>query len=222
MTARERPVDRARRLARVDVLRAGAEIRQARLGLGRSQRAVGRAARMSASQVGRIERGELHLGDHDAIARLAAVVGLDARLHLYPGPDGALDGPQLRRIARLRTVVPAWVSIRQEVPLPIAGDQRAWDLVLGGLIRNGEVDSMPGEVETRLYDIQAQSRRIQLKLRDSPFESVLLIVADTKRNRAVLTEHGASLSADFPIGARACLAALRAGRHPGGSSVILL
>jgi transcriptional regulator with XRE-family HTH domain len=222
MTARERPVDRARRLARADRVRAGLEIRQARLALGRSQALVGREARMSGSQVGRIERGELTLGDHDALVRLAAVVRLDARLRLYPGPDGALDGPQLRRIERLRAIVPMAVSIQTEVPLPNPGDQRAWDVVLGGLTGNRDTDQMPVEVETRLHDIQSMTRRIQLKLRDSPFDSVMLVVADTKHNRTVLAAHRATLASVFPIGSRACLAALRAGRHPGGSALILL
>ena len=177
---------------------------------------------MSASQVGRIERGELTLGDHDALVRLAAVVRLDARLRLYPGPDGALDGSQLRRIERLREVVPTTVSTRVEVPLPNPGDQRAWDVVLGGLTGNGGTDQMPVEVETRLHDIQAMTRRILLKLRDSPFDSVLLVVADTKHNREMLAAHRAVLASVFPIGSRACLSALRAGRHPGGSSLILL
>jgi transcriptional regulator with XRE-family HTH domain len=222
MAGRERAADRARRIAREDRIRAGAEIRQARLALGRSQSVIASAARVSASQVGRIERGVLDGGDLDALARVAAVVGLDARLRLFPGADPALDAGQLRRLDRLRRLVPTDVTFRTEVPLPKPGDQRAWDAVLGGLLDVGGGTLLPVEVETRLVDVQAQTRRIQLKLRDSPFDAVLLVLADTKANRAMLRAHGTQLFGDFPVTPRTGLAALRAGRHPGGSSIVLL
>lgn len=222
MTARERPADRARRIAREDRIRAGVEIRHARLALGRSQSVVASAARVSASRVGRIERGVLDGGDLDALARVAAVVGLDARLRLYPGADPAIDAGQLRHLDRLRRLVPTDVSFRTEVPLPEPGDQRAWDAVIGELVDVGLGRLLPVEVETRPIDVQAQTRRLQLKLRDSPFDAALLVLADTKADRAMLRAHGAQLFADFPVRPRTCLAALRAGRHPGGSSIVLL
>ena len=222
MTARERPVDRARRIAREDRARAGLDIREARLALGRSQAAVARQARMSASQVGRIERGELDGGDLRALSGLAAVVGLDCRLRLYPGADPALDAGQLQRIGRLRALVPPHVTVRTEVPLPAAGDQRAWDAVIGGLTDVGSGTQLPVEVETRLVNVQAQLRRMQLKLRDSPFDDLLLVLADTSANRQVIRVHAVRAIGDFPVSSRRALAALRRGEHPGGSSIVLL
>ncbi|MGI8928550.1 MAG: hypothetical protein ACR2H0_03655 [Candidatus Limnocylindrales bacterium] len=41
-------------------------------------------------------------------------------------------------------------------------------------------------MEQRLYDVQAQTRRILLKWRDSGVERLLLVLADTRVNRRVL------------------------------------
>jgi hypothetical protein len=104
--------------------------------------------------------------------------------------------------------------------LPIRGDQRAWDGMIGRL--TGLADSIPVEAETRWLDAQAQTRRVMLKLRDSGFDHVLLVLADTRRNREALALAGPILLAEFPIPARQALAALRGGEHPGGSSCVLL
>jgi hypothetical protein len=71
-------------------------------------------------------------------------------------------------------------------------------------------------------DVQAQHRRLNLKLRDSGFDAVLWLVARTRHNRDVLDAAAASLNADFPVSARRALAALEAGRHPGGSAIVLI
>jgi hypothetical protein len=112
------------------------------------------------------------------------------------------------------------LTFRTEVLLPIPGDQRAWDGMIVGL--TGLSERMPVEAETRWLDEQAQTRRIMLKLRDSGFEHVLLVLADTKRNREALALAGPIFLAEFPIPARQGLAALAAGEHPGGSSCVLL
>src|SRR5262245_59470556 len=91
MATRERPADRGRRLARADRTRAGTEIRDARVAANVSLRSMAAEARMSPAQAARIERGELPGASIDQIGRLAAVVGLDARLRLYPGPEPLRD-----------------------------------------------------------------------------------------------------------------------------------
>jgi len=114
--------------------------------------------------------------------------------------------------------------MRTEVPLPIQGDLRAWDGVLHGLlgIDGGAAPALPTEAESRLIDIQSQTRRIMLKLRDSGMDAVLLIVADTRNNREAIRAARSSLVGDFPIAARTALRELRAGRHPGGSALVVL
>ncbi len=220
MSTRERPVDRGHRLAAADRLRIGHELRVARLISGRSLESVASSSGLSKSHAGRIERGELQSVSLDQLACLGAAVGLDVRVRAYPGPDPLLDAGQIALLGRLRERLAPQLTFRTEVPLPIVGDQRAWDGVIGRLM--GLMDRMPVEAETRWLDAQSQTRRLMLKLRDSGFEHVLLVLADTKRNRDAFAMAGSILMAEFPISARKALAALGAGEHPGGSACVLL
>jgi hypothetical protein len=175
---------------------------------------------MSGAHVGRIERGVVPTVSLDQLARLGAAVGLDVRVRAFPGPVRSIDAAQMALLGRLHARLPGRLKFRTEVPLPIAGDKRAWDATIDAL--QGLARLLPVEAESRLVDGQAQVRRIMLKLRDSGLEHVLVVVADTRRNREVLTATGPALSADFPIPPRKALAALSAGHHPGGSSIVLL
>ena len=159
----------------------------------------------------------------EQLARLGAAVGLDVRVRTYPGPDPLRDAGQIKVLGRLRGLLPSSVGVRMEVPLVAAGGQRAWDAVLTDLLdQDGARASLPVEVETRLTDWQAQSRRITLKARDAGVASVLLVVADTHRNRDAMRLMAPLIGDDFPVSARTALKALREGRHPGGSAVILI
>jgi hypothetical protein len=51
---------------------------------------------------------------------------------------------------------------------------------------------------------------------------MILLLADTRHNRAFLRAAGDSLVADFPVPGSIALERLAAGRDPGGSSIILL
>ena len=81
---------------------------------------------------------------------------------------------------------------------------------------------IPVEAETRLYDSQALQRRLALKMRDGAAERLVLLVADTRSNRAALTGSGTGLTEMFPLPARAALAALRRRHDPGGSAIVVL
>jgi transcriptional regulator with XRE-family HTH domain len=223
MSTRERPIDRGRSLAKADRERAGTDIRQSRLRLGRSIAVTARAAGMSRAQAGRVERAELTSVSLEQLARLGAAVGLDVRVRTYPGPDPIRDAGQTKVLGRLRDLLPPSVEMRMEVPLLEAGGQRAWDAVLTNLVDpNGARASLQVEVETRLADWQAQLRRIALKTRDASVESVLVVVADTHRNRDAMRLVAPLIADDFPVSARTALQALRQGRHPGGSAIILI
>ena len=77
------------------------------------------------------------------------------------------------------------------------------------------------EAETRLDDVQALERRIGAKQRDLGMERVILLLADTRHNRAVvLNNPGVRLR--FPIATRACLSALGRGADPGGDAHVFL
>ena len=196
--------------------RAGEELRQARLAAGLSQRAVGHVVGLSHSAVGRLERGELKRVTVDRIATLAAALGLDLRIGLFPSGSPVRDAAHLALIERLRERVgPGW-RWRAEVPVPLPGDLRSADVVLDGPL----VDEMV-EAETRLNDLQAFERRVRLKQRDLGIRRVILLIADTRHNRAILAAHP-ELVARFPISTRACLAALRDGRDPGGDAIVVL
>jgi hypothetical protein len=112
---------------------------------------------------------------------------------------------------------------RTEVPLPIDNDLRAWDGVVGGL--RSPVDHptvIPAEAETRIHDVQAQFRRIELKARDAGIEHVIVVVADSGANRAAIRAAWPTLADRFTISSRRALAALGRGEHPGGSALIFL
>ncbi|MEO6207783.1 MAG: hypothetical protein ABIP77_07495 [Candidatus Limnocylindrales bacterium] len=121
---------------------------------------------------------------------------------------------------RLRSRLDAALRFRTEVPLAVAGDQRGWDGVLSGFTDGGA--PLRVEAETRIHDAQAQVRRIELKLRDDRAVHVLLVVADTPRNRAAVRLMGVVIVESFPVPARVALAALGVGHHPGGSALVFL
>lgn len=156
----------------------------------------------------------------DQLARIGAAVGLDVRVRAYPGPDPLLEAGQLALLGRLRARLDPSLGFRTEVPLPIIHDQRAWDAMIDAL--RGVSAQLPVEAESRLVDGQAQVRRIMLKLRDSGLEHVLLVVADTRRNREAVAAAASTLVGDFPIPQRRAMTALAAGDHPGGSALVLL
>ena len=204
------------RMGRRQRQRAGEELRRARLTSGLSQRALGRIVRLSHSAVGRLERGELQRVTVDRIALIAAALGLDLRIGLFPSGSPVRDAGHLALIERLRRRVSPALRWRAEVPVPLPGDLRSADVVIDG----SAVEEMV-EAETRLDDLQALERRVRIKQRDLRIPRVILLIADTRHNRSVLVAHP-ELVARFPVTTRACLAALRSGRDPGGDAIVLL
>jgi transcriptional regulator with XRE-family HTH domain len=216
MTTKERPVDRGRREAARHLHTIASELREARLGAGLSQSQVGRAAGISHAGVSRIERAlapNISLGRIDTIA---AVLGLQLGVRLYPAGQPLRDAGQLALLERLRLRLAHGLVWRSETPVPIAGDLRAWDASIDGAGWTVYVDA-----ETRIRDVQALQRRTALKRRDTETDRVILLIADTRSNRAVLASLSTSL-VDGAVPGREILANLGAGRDPGGSGVVLL
>jgi transcriptional regulator with XRE-family HTH domain len=220
MPERERAADRGSRVAHRDLVTVGGDLRSARIMAGKTLQEVGRAVGMSYSSVGRIERAALPSATVLQLARIGAVVGLDVRVRAYPGPSPLQDAGQIALFDRFRARLSPNLRLRTEVPLQIEGDQRAWDAVIIGF--EPAADPLHAEGETRLYDAQAQSRRIALKARDSGVSIVLLVVADTPRNRAAVRAAGSMLTEAYPVRPRVALSALAAGRHPGGSALVFV
>lgn len=179
---------------------------------------AGRRAGISASQQGRIERGDLEQPTYEQICRAARAVGLEPSLRLYPSGVPVRDTGQLALLARLEALLGPPLLLRREVPLPIAGDRRAWD---GRIIGAAGTASVEGEV--RLHDAQAVARRVELKRRDDPGAGVvLLVVARSAHNRRVLAEHREALCLQLPLDGAPIARALRAGRVPMASGIIML
>jgi hypothetical protein len=171
----------------------------------------------------RIERGLVPEASVRQLARIGAVVGLDVRVRAYPGPDPVGDAAQAKLFGRLAIRLHPRLMLRSEVPMPMPGDLRAWDGWISGFLDpSPDQMGLPVDAETRLHDVQALLRRLSLKTRDSGTECILLVLADTRSNRDAVAGAADVLRSAFPIPARRALAALAAGRYPGGSALVFL
>jgi transcriptional regulator with XRE-family HTH domain len=131
---RDRPGDRGARTAQMDISRLGSDIRSARVAAGLSLLRVAEVTGISGPQISRIERGLSPSTSVVQLVRLGAVVGLDVRIRAYPAGDPLRDAGQLHLIERFRKRLAPTIRVRLEVPLPIEGDRRAWDLFLDRLL----------------------------------------------------------------------------------------
>jgi transcriptional regulator with XRE-family HTH domain len=194
----------------------------ARVARGTSYAEIGRALRMSATQVANILRGRSPDLTIARASELLAVVGLKLTASVFPEGESVRDASQLALLARLRARIDGELTWSEEVPvieLPVPGvlDHRAWDAGIDGPECRCRVDA-----ETHVGDLQAVERRVALKQRDGREPCVLLLLADTKHHRALLEVAGAGIRTRFPTSQRAAMAALKAGRSPSGSALLLL
>lgn len=189
----------------------------ARVGRGLSLAQVCAAVGVSAATGSRLERGILEHVSIDLVARMCAVVGLDLSVKAYPGGEPIRDIAHVELLRDLRARLHASLEWATEVPLPIAGDPRAWD----GLIRGS--DWRYGvEAETAPRDGQATLRRMSLKLRDGQVDGLLLVVRNTRQTGIFLREIGGVVGSMFPVTGQRALELLAVGVDPGGSAVIML
>lgn len=215
MPARESRAERARRRSRDTRLTIGNEVRSARLGSGLSQAVASRSVQISRAQWSRIERGAIQSVTLEQLTLACAAVGLDLVVRAYPAADPVRDRAHAALLERFRQRLPHGTRWQTEVPLSRPGDLRAWDAVaaLGA-------QTVAVEAEVRLWDLQALERRVALKQRDGAMALVILLVADTRANRAVLATHREHLRARFPLDSRHVLAALRSGALPPRSGIV--
>jgi transcriptional regulator with XRE-family HTH domain len=220
MVTRERPANRGRRRCRDAVRRVADDGRLARVAAGLSQGEVGHAIGSSHARVGRFERGEVECPNLEFLGAYCAVVGLELSLRAYPAGDPIRDRAQLALLERLRTRLHPSLRWRTEVPLPLERDLRAWDAEIAG--REPVRWRARVEAETKIADGQALERRLGLKLRDDPGGHLILLVSDTRTNRRALATIRTGLDDPLPLGTREILAAMTAGRDPGGSGIVIL
>jgi transcriptional regulator with XRE-family HTH domain len=217
VATKERAVDRGIRNGRKVCADIGQEIRSARIAAGLSQAALGRAARSSQAAISRMEAGESSKVGVGTLSRVLAVLGLRLSLKAYPQGPPVRDAAHGALLQKLRRMVDPKVKWRFEVPVSADPDDlRAWD----SEIQVPVVTRV--EAETRLHDIQALQRRLELKQRDGSPGYVILLVAGTHANRRILREDGAVLRLAYPLATAQVLAALRAGRDPGANGIVVL
>jgi transcriptional regulator with XRE-family HTH domain len=220
MPSRERRSSRAAASIERDLVRAGDELREARLRAGLRLEDVATAIGVSPATVLRTERAIGPGARPPLLAAHAAAVGLRARVLLYPDGEPLRDAPQVQLLRAFRAEIGASIPIDLERPvvmIPGSNDRRAFDAVL----------RIPGcacgvECYTRFHDCQAQLRSALLKQRDADLCRLILVVSGTRANRAAIRVAGDLIASAFPIGTRRVLAALRAGRDPGANGLVLL
>jgi transcriptional regulator with XRE-family HTH domain len=217
MGTRERRTDigaaRARELT-ATLLR---DLRFARIDRGLSAAAVAEAVGLSPGQYSRVERGLTGYVSIAQAARIAAVIGCDLSVRIYPSGQPIRDAAHAALLRRFRQQLHPSLRLRTEVPFPDPTDRRAWDAVIQG----------PGwrvgvEAETRPRDRQALERRLALKLRDGDVSSLVLLLLDSRYNRDFVRSNEDAFVDRFPMPASRVRELLKAGVDPGASSIVLL
>jgi hypothetical protein len=146
-----------------------------------------------------------------------AVVGLELSVRAYPAGSPLRDRAHAELLEKLRLRLHPSFRWRTEVPFPNPGDMRAWDaLITAPGVRIGV------EAETRPRDGQELERRLAMKHRDGGVDQLILLLADTRSNRAFLHDRRASLTALLPGTRRHALAAMAAGTAIRADTLILL
>jgi transcriptional regulator with XRE-family HTH domain len=213
----ERRRDRGLSVA-ADIRRLGGmQVRVARRSSGLSLRAAAQSVGLSPSTFSRIERAEVPGLTVEELSLALVAVGLAPSLRAYPSGDPARDTAQLRLLERFRSRLPSSAPWHTEVPIPIPGDLRAID---ARTILDEHVIGV--EAETLLSDVQGTVRRCVLKKRDAGLDRLVLLLADTRHNRAVLADHRALLRDTFPLDTRVVLGAMSNGRAPGADGIVIL
>ena len=217
MGSRERAIDVGAARSREILARLVAEARTTRIAHGLGQADVTRALGITRSQYSRIERGLSPELSINLAARMFAVLGHSLTVRTYPAGDPIRDAAHVNLLERLHLRCHRSFRWRTEVPLPIAGDLRAWDATaVCPACRIGI------EAETRVRDVQALSRRLALKERDGDMDRVVLLVLDSRSNRDAIRSYRDVLAARFPVSGGRALELLAAGVDPGGNAIILL
>lgn len=207
----------ARRATR-QMQRIADEIRRERAKLGLSQRELARRSGVARSTLERIEDGRVRV-QLDLVFTVAAATGLDLVMNAYPAAGMRLrDTGQLTVAEQIVSIAgPAW---RPVLEARVGDKGHAVDLLM-----IGEDELLDMEIERRMEDFQAQYRH-DLWKRDLLAEQyqkpvrLVLVVEDTKHNRAVMQPHLPLVRSQLPAGSRAILAALRTGRPLGSDGLL--
>jgi transcriptional regulator with XRE-family HTH domain len=200
------------------VRQLAAELMEARRSAGLSQAALAEELRWSQSDVSRFERLTRVDGvSFVELSEVASLLGLELGAGLHLVGDPIRDKGHQALIARFRALLSAAWRVVQDVPLPIPGDRRAWDLLLR------LADQLIGvEAETKVRDVQALTRHVHLRERDGRADEIVVLLADTRTDRALVDQLRLALGSRYATSPKVLLKALRSGERLLGSGVILL
>jgi transcriptional regulator with XRE-family HTH domain len=216
MPTRSNPNQEGFRIAARVVTEVADELREARVGRGLSQAQLAKALATQRLRISAVERRVPKAMTLDHLARHAAALGLKLSVKLYPVGEPIRDVAQVRYINQFVARVGTSWRVRLDVPMPLAGDLRAIDVVLDGAC------VIAVEVVTRLRDVQAVLRAGQLKQRDFGATRLILVVPGPKANRAALAAARPALIAAFDLDSQRTLRLLAAGRDPGRDAIVIL
>ncbi|MGH2444925.1 MAG: hypothetical protein ACRDGD_02625, partial [Candidatus Limnocylindria bacterium] len=177
-----------------------------------------RRAGVSPETMRRVEAGDPGI-QVDTLCAVGESVGIDIVIRTYRGrPPSLRDSGQLEFAEILQALAhPSWNPDLETR----AGDHgEAADI---GFF--GPMEIIDAEIDRQLRDFQDQLRR-NLRKRDwlaarhqRPVRLVM-VVEDTKRNRAAIEPHGAFIKTVLPAGSREVLNALRAGTPLGRDGLL--
>ena len=183
---------------------------------GMSAREVSHVIGISHTELLRIERAAAPWATIRVLARIASVLGHELSVGVHPIGLPVRDKAHISLLRRFAARLHKSIRWRTEVPIPIPGDRRSAD----GVAAANAFDAVV-EAETRIHDIQAVVRGLRAKQRDLGATRAILLLADTRHNRAVVNTLP-ELKDEFPISIRACMAALARGEDPGGDCLLIL
>ena len=163
------------------------------------------------------------MSDLDVIrlSEVASVLGFEISLGLHPIGDPIRDKGQLAVARRFEALLSEAWQQTDEMLLPGAGEQRAWDKLLE-LVGCDPPYRVGVDIETRVRDIQALTRRTRGRERDGEVDAILIVLSDSATNRRLVDELRASLGPAYATSPRAIFSALRSGQRLVGSGVVLV
>jgi transcriptional regulator with XRE-family HTH domain len=219
MSTRESRLLRGRRRGRELTTAKVTELRGRRVTLGIGQPQLARELGLSVPQLWRLEANQVQEITVVRLSEMASVLGLELSMSLHELGDPIRDKGHIVLGRRFEDRLSDKWQVTNETLLPMPGDQRAWDKLLRLKADNYRVGV---DLETRIRDVQALTRRTRMRERDGGVDAILIVLSDSSTNRRLVEELRLALGPEYATPPRQLLGALRAGRRLPGSGVVLL
>ena len=217
-----------RRQTRRTLLTFGADVRGLREDAAMSVAALARAASLDPGFVAQIEAGSAN-PSIETCQRLAMALGADVPLRAYPNTGPAVRDRHQAAIAELvlATAHPRWARFAE---IAVRRPVRGW-IDLGLHDRTARV-FVASEIQSELRRLEQLARWADAKagslpswkgwpeLGDEPAVSRLLIVRETRTNRAIAEEHRRFLQTVYPADGRDALEAIVGAAGWPGAAVL--